>query len=60
MILVKDCLDRFCGLFVEMRINYEKSKIMFSSNVDDTLIGDVSSLANIPCTDDIGMYLVFL
>lgn len=59
MEMVKNCLDRFRG-WSGQKINYEKSKVMFSSNVTSNLAKEIATFTNIPCTDDIWVYLSLL
>lgn len=57
--VIKSCLDKFCEGSGQ-KVNFVKSKINLSSNVDSFLVLEISGLANIPCTKDIGTYLGLL
>ena len=54
--VLKECLDRFCAASGQ-KINQDKSRIMFSSNMPDSEMQHISELIGIPAMDDLGMYL---
>lgn len=56
ILVVRDCLDCFCA-WLGQTINFEKSSLMFSSNVPQSTADDIIGLAGIPHTKDIGVYL---
>lgn len=57
LLVVKECLDNFYS-WSSQKINYMKSSIMFYANVPHLAAFNIVALAQIPCTNDIGMYLM--
>ena len=56
MSIIKKCLDKFC-LWSGQKVSFEKSHLLFSTNVSPLLANQISEVANIPYTDDLGFYL---
>lgn len=54
--VIKDCLDNFCSASGQ-RVNYNKSHIMFSSNVPRERMETIANSIRIQQTNDMGRYL---
>ena len=51
--VIMDCLNRFC-MSSGQRINFQKSQLFVSSNVDKSIAEELSLLSGIPLTNDMG------
>ena len=54
--VMKECLVPFCSASGQ-KINHEKSRIIFSTNVNQTEVERISATIDILVTDDLGKYL---
>jgi len=56
VLVVKDCLKPFCAALGQ-KINHEKSKIIFSPNMDPSNAELISETVGIPATISLDRYL---
>lgn len=54
--VVLQCLERFCG-FSGQKVNVVESNLFVFKNVDENLAQRLSSVSDIPLTEDLGKYL---
>lgn len=54
--VVMGCLEHFCKCLGQ-QINFQKSQLFCSNNVDERLASSLSITSNIPLTTDLGYYL---
>lgn len=54
--IVMECLDKFCKSSGQ-RVNFQKSQLFCSNNVNVDLATNLSTVSNIPLTTDLGHYL---
>lgn len=54
--VILECFNTFCSGSGQ-RINFLKSHIFVSNNVDETMAHNLSAMAGIPLTNDLGRYL---
>ncbi|XP_075508178.1 uncharacterized protein LOC142545090 [Primulina tabacum] len=54
--IILECLNSFCSCSGQ-KVNFHKSQIFVSKNVDDMVANSLSTASGIPLTDDLGKYL---
>ena len=58
ILVIRACLDVFCEALGQ-RVNLTKSKILFSKNMNETVMNDICRVGDIQRTLDFGTYLGF-